>query len=321
MSFSGLSKYLLPVRYWRRVLVLVNKVILMPLDIFMAPAYKATFKYPPVFFLGAPRSGSTLIYQVVTDAFDVDYLSNRHCQLFGMPGLIARFFNPIRKKAPSDYTSYHGLTSGAAAPSECGEWWYRFFPRNPAYVTLDDVDVKKMRKFRRSLLALTKASGKPVIFKNLYVSLRLEVIAKYVPEALFVIIKRDELDNAHSILDSRMKVLGRYDQWWSVPPPNVEQLKLLGSAQQAVEQIRAIHNVIKQPVDSNLIDNDRIFTLQYEKFCDDVHASMNELEQFFLKHGMTASRRFSVPGKFSINRDIRIDKKLYSELQAITENQ
>ena len=32
--------------------------------------------WPPVFILGAPRSGSTLLYQVLTEAFDFAYLTN-----------------------------------------------------------------------------------------------------------------------------------------------------------------------------------------------------------------------------------------------------
>ena len=288
------------------------------MDIHIAPNYKKAFKHPPIFLLGAPRSGSTLLFQVITDAFDVAYLSNRHCNFFGSPALAERIFSPLENKTPSDYDSYHGQTKGLSAPSECGAWWYRFFRRNPAYVTLADVDEQSMRNFRRSLLALSESTNKPLVFKNLYASLRLEAIAKYVPEALFVVIQRNELDNAHSILESRMKAQNDYNQWWSIPPPNVEQLKLLDPAQQVVQQIRGVHNVINQAIKDGFIDSNRVFTMQYEKFCDDVHTSLQELEKFFLTHNLTVSRRYSVPEKFSINRTTRIEKKLYEELQSVS---
>jgi len=317
MKLSGVSKYVSPVRYWYRFLSLVNKTILHHFDMLTAPAYETQFKYPPIFFLGAPRSGTTLIYQVVTDRFDVAYLSNRHCQFFGAPALAERLFRPLNNKTCSDYTSYHGQTKGLSSPSECGEWWYRFFRREPAFVTLVDADEKKMGNFRRSLLALTEVAGKPVVFKNLYASLRLEAISKHIPEALFIVIKRNELDNSHSLLEGRMRTLGRYDQWWGVPPPNVEKLKLLEPAQQAVGQVRGMCNVIDKAMESGLIDSRRVLTLEYEKFCADVYSSVRELEKFFMTHGLTVSRRFTVPEKFPINRNIRIDKKLYSELQRI----
>lgn len=320
MKLSGISKYISPVKYWHRFLSLMNKFVLQYFDILMSPDYGTPFKHPPIFILGAPRSGSTLIYQVITDAFDVAYLSNRHCQNFGVPALVERIFSPSKNKSPSNYTSNHGQTIGWSAPSECGGWWYRFFPTDPVYVTLADVNEYKMRCFRRSLLSFTEVNGKSVVFKNLYASMRLEAITKYIPEALFVVIKRNEIDNAHSILEGRMKALGCYDQWWSLPPPNVEQLKLLEPAQQVVEQIRTVHDVINQAIDADLIDRGRVLTIQYENFCEDVHRSIYEFEKFFLENGLTVARRSSVPGKFPLNRAIRIEKKLYSELQEIVCN-
>ncbi len=320
MRNISVNKFIQPRSYVNLLLRLMNRLILHYIDIAVAPSYETSLKHSPIFFLGAPRSGSTLIYQVATDAFDVAFQSNRHCQFYGAPALAERLFRPFKNKAPSDYTSHHGQTKGWSAPSECGQWWYRFFRRAPAYVTLADVDERKMHSFRRSLLALTEVADKPVVFKNLYASLRLAAIAKHIPEALFIVIKRNELDNAHSILEGRMKALGRYDQWWSIPPPNVEQLKLLRPAKQAVEQIRAVNNLINLAIEGDCISSNRVLTLQYEKFCDDVHASMREVEKFFLTHGLTVSRRFDVPEKFSINRAIRIEKKLYSELQKIAES-
>lgn len=320
MNKINVNKFIQPKNYINFLLRLINCVIFQKIDILFAPKYMASFKYPPVFFLGPPRSGSTLMYQVVTDAFDVAYLSNRHCQFFGAPAMAEWLFRSAKSKLSSDYASNHGKTTGWSAPSECGEWWYRFFRRDPAYVTLADVNEEKMHNFRRSLLALTEAASKPVVFKNLYASLRLEAISKHIPEALFVVVKRNELDNAHSILEGRMKALGRYEQWWSVPPPNVEQLKLLKPAQQAVEQTRAVQSMIRQAIEDGVIDGDRVLTLQYEDFCDDVHASVHELEKFFLKHDVTVLRRFNVPEKFFINRTIRIEKKLYSELKEVSKN-
>jgi len=40
-------------------------------------------RYPPLFIIGPPRTGSTLLYQLVVQRFDVGYLANRHCRLYG----------------------------------------------------------------------------------------------------------------------------------------------------------------------------------------------------------------------------------------------
>lgn len=315
-----MTKYLSPSRYWRRLFILVNKIVLNYIDMLMAPVYDRDLKYPPVFIIGAPRSGSTLVYQVLTDAFDVGYLSNLHCKFFGAPALAERLFRPLKDKSCSDYTSRFGATLGRSGPSECGLWWYRFFPSKPVYVSSENVDDARMRRFRRSIISLTETFDKPVIFKNLYASMRLEPISMHIPEALFVIIKRNEFDNALSILDGRKTALGRYDQWWSVPPPNIEQLKLLEPASQAVEQIRAIHNVIYEAEKNGFIDRRRVLTFKYEDFCSDVRSSLDNFERFLISHDVHLARRFSVPDRFPNKRSVRIDEDIYSSLKNIFHN-
>ena len=203
-----MNKYLNPLNYAGRLFSLANRHLLERAETILAPKIDEPLRYPPIFFLGAPRSGSTLAVQVITDALDVGYITNRHCQWFGVPALAEKLFHPIRSRPASDYRSRHGVTQGWHAPAECGEWWYRFFRRKPPYMRLDEVDPAKMRAFRRSVAALTNAFDRPIVFKNLYASLRIQAIAHYLPESLFVVIHRNEVDNGHSLLEARDRVFG-----------------------------------------------------------------------------------------------------------------
>jgi len=311
---TSFKKYFSPQAYLRFALNKINHHILHYVDIAVAPDPTMPFIQPPTFIIGAPRSGSTLLFQVMTDAFDVAYLSNRHCQFFGAPALAERTFKPLRNKKPSDFTSFHGQTNGPDAPSECGAWWYRFFRREPAYVTLDDVDERKMIAFRRSLLALTEVTQKPLIFKNLYAGLRLEPISKYVPEALFIIIKREELYNAASILAGRMKALGTYDKWWSVPPPDVNKLKDKPPHEQVIGQIRSIYQEIERVARDGFIEQDRMLQIEYEHLCQDTAKTLQRIESFWAKHNLIVEHRFPVPEKFTINRNMNIPPELQKDL-------
>lgn len=308
-------KYFNPMNYYNQALRFSNHYLLHRLDCITAPPYENTFKHPPIFLLGAPRSGSTLIFQVITDAFDVAYLSNRHCQFFGTPALAERLFHPTRRRPPSEYRSNHGVTRGAYAPSECGEWWYRFFRRNPAYVTLKDVDEAKMRCFRRSLLAFTEVADKPVVFKNLYASLRLEPINRHIPEALYIIISRNELDNGHSLLETRKRIFGNYYEWWSIPPSNVEELKKLPAYAQVIEQIRSINNTIDIEIKAERITSSKVHRINYEQFCDDVHREINLLRIFLKKNNCIVKiRGNSIPSHFTRRAVVRIDKDIYEQM-------
>ena len=97
------------------------------LDRYETRAGAPELSHTPILILGAPRSGSTLLYQSMVERFDVAYISNRHCRWHGAPSLVERRFGGARHVAT--YASRHGAEAGATAPSECGGYWYRFFRR------------------------------------------------------------------------------------------------------------------------------------------------------------------------------------------------
>ncbi len=313
---TKLRKYLNPKNYIIAIFFIINRNILHHIDLMFAPDHKEQFPYPPIFIIGSPRSGSTLLFQVLTDAFDLAYLSNFHCTLFGAPAIAERLLKYLgKRKTQSNYKSLYGTTSGWLQPSECGQWWYRFFRQKPAHVTLNDIDQKKILNFRKSLIALTNAAEKPVILKNLYASIRLEPISNYIPEALFIVIKRDEFFNAVSILAGRKKYLGRYDLWWSVPPPDIEELKQKLPCEQVIGQIRGIYREINRAITSGFVDLNRVFHIEYEELCRDTHSLLKQIEEFFFQHGIILRRRFEVPSSFPINKTISIDNDLAIKLK------
>lgn len=282
----------------------------------VAIAHEDSGSRAPVFIIGPPRSGSTLLMQVLTDAFDVAYLTNSHCRWFGAPALAEVVLRPLKRKRPSDYRSQHGQTAHITAPAECGQWWYRFFRRAPAYVTGNDVSRRKMRAFQRSIIAMRKAVGRALIYKNLYASLRIEPIVQYVPNALFVVVERDWLGNAQSILKGRHDALGSYDKWWSVPPPNVDELSSLPPVEQVVGQIESIYELINRDVNHLGIES-QVFRTQYEDFCRDVHGTLERFSNFMARHGVELKRRFEVPENFEVDHSVKIPKVMYEELRAL----
>jgi len=309
-----MNKYLKLGNYLNTVSKIINRHLLSVLDYGIAPSPRVPLKHPPIFIVGAPRSGSTLLTQVLTDAFNLGYLCNRHCQFFGAPALADRMFSPLRKKKPSDYRSRDGATTEAYAPNECADWWYRFFRRQPAYVPLEEADVGKMRRMRRSVAALTNALDRPVLFKNLYATLRLIPIIEYFPEALFILIERNELDNAHSLLEGRRRLHGSYDDWWSVEPPDIASLRSLPAHIQVVEQIRHIRTLIDKNIMESGIDSGRIHRVTYEELCVNTHQFLESCGHFLFTHGINANRLFAVPESFERQTDVRIDQSTYVAL-------
>jgi Sulfotransferase family len=255
--------------------------------------------YPQLFVVGAPRSGSTLLYQLLTDRFDVGYLANGHARRPGAPSLVERRSGLVRSRDGDlgDYGSAFGGTTGELGPSECGPCWYRFFPRRPHYVSADDFPVASRRELRAAVGAFVEACGRPVVYKNLFNTVRMEAIAAALPEALFVAIHRDLEANARSLLAARLRVTGSYDAWWSVEPPEIERLEQLPAHEQVVEQVRALDALVTQAETS--IGPERVLHLAYEDLCAGPRAELERVAAFAAGHGCELGKRGDVPASFS----------------------
>lgn len=275
--------------------------------------------YAPVFILGAPRSGTTLFYQALLSEFGFSYFSNLHCKLFGMPWLIEKFSNyKTQYQKNTSFTSKFGNTSGWFSPSECGDYWYRFFRKKPQHVSLDDVDQEKLLELKKSFSILQGVATSPFVFKNLMCSLRLEPILKIFPNAIFLVLDRNEVDTAHSILESRYKLYQDYETWFSLEPPNIKELSTLPAEAQVIEQIRATYKLIN---DQRKKIPDQFCTINYEEFCNSPKNVMQMISEFLSKHEITVTQQSRLPDSFKIRREVRIDPELYSRLEAyISEN-
>jgi len=302
-------------RGWRSL----NQTLLHAAELATAPPADTVPAHPVIFFLGAPRTGSTLAMQVLTDAFDVGYLSNAHCRYFGAPSWVERHVRPLANKRPSDFVSQHGNTRHAYDPAECGEWWYRFFRREPAYVTCGDVSVRKLRQFRQAVLALGQACDRPLVFKNLFAGLRLEPLVAALPEALFIVVERDLVATAQSILKTRKDKFGDYRTWWSLRPPSLSDEASSDPVEQVVAQVRGINALIADDLE-RLGVRERAYTLCYEDFCADVPATLETLRAFLAQHGALPAARFDVPARFPVRQRQTIPEPMLARLRALADH-
>ncbi|HEY2354115.1 MAG TPA: sulfotransferase [Gaiellaceae bacterium] len=254
--------------------------------------------FPPIFVVGAPRSGSTLLYQLLTDRFDVGYLANGHAQQPGAPSLVERRRGLVRRRQGElgDYSSSFGNTAGELGPNEAGPFWYRFFPRRPHYVAAADFPPAARRELRAAVGAFVDACGRPVVFKNVYSTARIEAIAAALPEALFVAIHRDLDANVRSILAARLEITGAYDNWWSVEPPGVERLRELPPDEQVAGQVRALGELVAQVEEA--IGSQRVLHMSYEDLCADPRAQLERVAELVTANGHRLGDRGEVPASF-----------------------
>ncbi len=245
---------------------------------------------PPVLIVGAPRTGSTLLYQVLTNTFDVAYVSNLS-RLFCHALLTGQQLDAAvhRARPHNAFRSANGWTPGLDGPNEGDAFWYRFFPRDRHFVDEHGADPEAMRRLRREIAAVARLTGKPFVAKNLTNGQRLRPLRRALPEALVVYIKRDPLATAASILDGRARVLGDKAAWWSVEPQEVEALRGLPYPEQVVKQVWYLQRQIE--TDLAAFPEAQTLTVRHEEVCADVPAALDRFRAFFACNGVRVRER------------------------------
>jgi len=206
-----------------------------------------------VFLVGPPRSGSTLIYQYLTNIYKVIYVDNLVDIFYRNPGMGIALSKWLFKDRPHNcYKSDLGNTRacGLHAPSESGRLWYRWFPKNSIesarIITATEAGIA--HSLNNTITQTMLGYKQPLIFKNLMNVLRLQAISKIWPDARIISIKRDVIDTALSIREARLKANNDLEQWWSVAPPEYHDLRSRPWPEQVVGQILAIEKHIERDI-------------------------------------------------------------------------
>lgn len=255
--------------YLVRALGRVSSPLLAVLDSRVRQRYgQGSDCHPVMFIVGAPRTGSTLLFQLVTHALEVIYTDNLAAILHRnwLSALAMGELVP-GSRVHGVFSSRHGASKGCFAPSEAGEFWYRWFPRDRHFLSRDDVDAGCRESIRSELVAAVCWLDKPLVFKNLPMGQRLQVIAAIFPDARIVWCRRDTVDTVLSILAARRSRGVLATEWWSVMPREVERMRGLPELQRVVAQVMAVEAQIE--ADLALFKSGNVLVIDYREASQD----------------------------------------------------
>lgn len=265
-------------------------------------------KHQPIFIVGAPRTGSTILYQMLTNMFDVLYIDNLTC-LFNSSFFLGFYLSDrvFKNKAHNCFTSIHGRTlhAGLRAPSECGQFWYRWLPKDRHYIGEGNVTKEQIQQMREDIFSVINHFDKPIVFKNMNIGQRMWLVSQVAPRAKIIFIKRNPLYTAQSILRVRKKVGRDPNYWWSIMPKNYSDLTSLNYHEQIVKQIFFIEKQIYD--DSRYFPVENIMTIHYEDLCVSTNDTLSKIIKFV--GGSIEKRKGVKPPRidFSAKRSISDD--------------
>jgi len=273
---NKMKRYFKMYNYQNKFLGILGKLFQKKIDRYENKAMnniKSYSKYSPIFIVGAPRTGSTILFEKLTNELDLLYPNNlswRFYNNFLFSFLLSkRFYN---NKAHNCFDSDHGGTLGCGwnAPSECGTFWRKWIDiDNKNFYDKDDLTKQEKDEIKQDVLSVINKFDKPILFKNLINGQMIRLLLDIFPNAKFIFVKRDMLLTAQSILKAKRKNGMGDSEYWSIKPKNYQKLKQIKNPYEQI--IKQIHYIEKQIIDdSKLIAKENFLKVNYENLEEDL---------------------------------------------------
>jgi len=195
--------------------------------------------FPTLNIVGAPRSGTTLVTQLVASCLNVGYINNLIAAFWRAPCTGIRL---SRKLMPaglrSTFHSEFGRTEGIHEPHEFGYFWasmlgYREM-REPDEASRRGIDWSWFAKVMNNM---TMAFDAPIVFKSFMFGFYTAEVQAVLPRTCFVFVRRDPVENALSILKMRRQYSGDEAAWASLMPYEYSWLRNESIAMQVAGQV------------------------------------------------------------------------------------
>jgi len=169
-----------------------------------------------------------------------------------------------------NFQAEHGSTVrfGMHAPSECGDFWYRWLPTDRHFIDNYEITDEMVNGIRREVTAVSDYFDRPILFKNMNAGLRLRLLHKCFPKAKFIFICRDHRFIVKSILNVRRTRRIKPNELWSLKPNDYEELLNLPELDMVIAQVYAIEQQIR--ADLSLFPPEQRCVVHYEKFSRDL---------------------------------------------------
>jgi len=220
--------------------------------------------------VGAPRSGTTLVYQMLVNLIPTIYYSNLHA-------LFPATASAILKKNPGPCKSvknYYGYSYGFSGVNEGNMVLQKIYG--------DGHNTDEIReRFIDFVQSMHAEPGQPIIIKNVYSYDKLEVLLKINPEIKVLLVQRDKLQTAQSILRA-YKELGYFAP---IPACLKGKLPIIGPHEFTVMLLCEMQKEFQQQ--RKLAGENRWLEIQYEDFCRNSESISVQIAEFI---GVPAAR-------------------------------
>ena len=248
------------------------RLVSRPLDSLLAGRERRTLETvsknaaPVILVVGAPRSGTTLVYQTLARYMDVTYFSNLTSLFPNAPLTGTKMFGWLPYRRSADFRNFYGQTAGLNGPNDGFNVWNQWLG-NDRYVPRTDLSAGEQCAMAQFFCVWCAAFGRPFLNKNNRNAGCLNLLSQAIPQASFVVVRRNPLLVAQSLIIARQQVQGDKSVGWGLhshsSDTSDDPLAYIDDVGDQVLQIEAELNEQLRH-----IPKDRIVEFTYEGFCE-----------------------------------------------------
>jgi len=235
----------------------------------------------PIFIVGAPRSGTTLLYDYIAchDALGWfsqhdyrNYFTKEHWEFLNLRRRLYGIFNWHYSTVNEDR-----LRTRIEIPDEFGIFWHRWFGTE-GWVSEDDVNNSIIQNITQAIANLLERKNKKrFLTKSPVHSVRMGAIKKIFPDSFFINIIRD----GRAVVSSMMRAVGtgtkRPSQYFGVPLKNNDQMQYDLLERHARQWVEVNEEIQKTRIN---LDQNQYFEMKYEDFVEKPKQHMKEIFKF-----------------------------------------
>jgi hypothetical protein len=217
---------------------------------------------PMVLVVGPPRSGSTLVYQILAQGIPCSIFTN-FSSLFPQAPLIASWcYQRIQQRVPTGFQSFYGNTAGLGQVNDGFHVWNRWLGED-RYDVPTHWNSERQAQIRQFFAAWSSIFPQPFLNKNNRNSLCLKDLIRTFPKVILVAVHRDPLYIAQSLLLARENVQGSRQVGWGLAakPHKISEDPL----QSVVDQVVRIQSRYRAQLET--LPSSQVISVQYQEFC------------------------------------------------------